>query len=310
MVSYVETLDGSKSAIGPILDIVTEYYDGLFFNKRKYTRVVFYDLKNKIIVRNAYLDPNDVATVKRCRLPISYKYLLQNYTNMIGGTILKSLSKLKAEYNYNSTQAEFLLLAFYIVNGDQEAMSAHQIWRDQMFNIKKDLINKNDINAEIDLNNLKRDQLPYLSDGDINALKSDGFFIELNRCTFKIDKRKFYSEIFINKHVAYQQLVNTFKDVTIQIGDNSYKVCNIVDREKTVNEYWDSIGCLADRHAKVIEACEYAIENNLVNNGLIKIIANEEYNDWIKLLNETCNDNSDTDPNDLLSGESTINIVY
>ena len=47
----------------------------------------------------------------------------------------------------------------------------------------------------------------------------------------------------------------------------------------------DSIGGLIAKHREVIAACSYAIDNNLIDVGLNKIISNAEYEYWIRCMN-------------------------
>ena len=138
-----------------------------------------------------FLNLNILATVKYSKLKDKYKFYFKQYLHMIGGSILQSIAKIRAEYDVTSEAAEFLMLAFYIVNDDQEAISAHQIWRQHAIVIKESMIDRTQINAELNIDNLKRDQLPYLTDKDIEDLKVSEFFISLDRNSFRINKTKF-----------------------------------------------------------------------------------------------------------------------
>jgi len=276
-----------KVSFGYILNAYNQKSPNLFGATSDYI-IVFKDLVRNVIVRNAVMFPLNKATVTSAKLTDKYKHLFRKELEMIGGNVLKMLAQIRSEYDLNYQQAEFVLLAFYIINGDQDAYSTHNVWREHT--IKNAPVIELD---EVDVENLSDEQLNYLTNEEIQGLVDTGFFLEITKHQFRINKEKYYSTIFVTKQIAYYQLTRVFLDMSIPVNGNTHKVCNITDRTKATNEYWESIGGSVSKHQEVIEACEYAIDNDLVVTGLNKIIANELYFSWLSEMEGTTTDDED-----------------
>lgn len=286
MVTFVRSINkgiGDSYSTGYVLEFRHVTIVNLF-GKEQLILVTFKDLFTRDIIRDAIISPSGKATVIKLESPRGLITKFKEELKMIGSSILLKLAEIRKEYDLNYQQAEFILLAFYIEHRDAEAFKTHVIWRDHTV-VKEDLIDFNKVDVDIDTRGFHRTEVPYLSDADIEGLINTGFFLTLTLTSFKIDRKKYYNEIFITKQIAYQQLCNVFRFTSINVSNINYKVNNVVSRSIATDEYWESIEGLASKHAQVMEACEYAITNELVQVGLSKIIANEVYFEWLDEMN-------------------------
>ena len=211
----IKELSDRETSFGYLLDVKRAPIDTLF-GKVTVTYVAFKDIVYNCIV-TGIIEPKELATIEYANLK-GYEFKLKYDMDMNGANILKTLATIRQEYDLNYQQAEFLLLSFYMINGDQVAYSTHTMWKE--YTDKKDslqeIFNPNE-ESPIDL-------LPYLDVDDRNGLLESGFFEELNSTTFKLNKKKFYTEIFINKDIAYKQLTDVFQGAVTIVNNHSYKV--------------------------------------------------------------------------------------
>jgi len=147
-------------------------------------------------------------------------------------------------------------------------------------NVLKDMAEKfkgvmnNDI--EIDVTNYKLPLLPQTID---KLLKKEVFLqCDPIKGIVKLNIQVL-NKFFINPESAVDDLLNLLNNVILTITINNktenFSCCNITDLKKFKIDYIDAIEQDTDEHKLVLLDLAFAKDNNLINVGLLKIVANK-----------------------------------
>lgn len=118
--------------------------------------------------------------------------------------------------------------------------------------------------------------LPPLS---IEKLVKCNLFEYITGSTYKINVNEF-KRLFIDKYDALKELLDLFRNVYLQINNTKIPVVTLTHYDTLSDRYAKSINNSTVTHTKVISICKNAIEKNLVNTGIEKIIESRMWLVW------------------------------
>jgi hypothetical protein len=196
------------------------------------------------------------------------------------------------ELKLNERQSYILFLFYEFINNDNEEA---RIVINKLINTFNKAVNTGILTEEEQSKKI----IPLNEEDRLHLIKQ-GLFKKLeNKSNGKISvilNNELCGKLFTNMSTAYDELLDTFKNVIIQYENGSAIVNNVDDRIKYEKVYYDSINGSYDTHRTILNICKQAIKKGLVNCGLVKIINNKLWETW-KLQLTANNDINNTNSN-------------
>lgn len=135
---------------------------------------------------------------------------------------------------------------------------------------------------EITFRRLQKNMIP-LGEHSIQRLISSGLFIALEeKGRWKMNIPEF-RKMFVNKYDAFEELIDKLRNVRIEITNGqSFPVVSLDDYDGLAEKYAKAIDYNTDMHLKILDSIDFAKDNNLINQGIVKIVNSKSWLEWIE----------------------------
>jgi len=183
------------------------------------------------------------------------------------------------------TKEEFYI-AFLLYQISKGNTDARDVYNDILSKFKKVVEGEFTVDG-IELSTLKLPLLPTQAD---NLIKCKLLFSsDAVKGKFVVNHTLF-EEIFADPLDSIEELLSIFRPIKLQtIGTtNTFSAANVDDLKSFTEEYLKAINYSTPEHKEVILDCVYAFNNDLINMGIKKVLANKMWKEWRTLrLQET-----------------------